>query len=402
MQVTDIAANFKRRYAPVTEPIFYSSMWLYKSLAKNRATKKGGDWYVPIDRLRNYGHGPAAATEMMPTARYEVIENAVFSCKRNFHAIELDIGVLETAKGGDTSFWNTATMEMTRAITNMQRLYSIEAFSDGSGALANITASVTGQTLNVDNTTWLEKGMPIIIATKADGIIISSGQTTINSIDEKSSTVTVADSVTVTTAESLYLPLVNDAGTGAKTRNQFMSGLPAITGQTNTYGGIDRSVAANSWWISPEVDGSTNGLTPAIIDEAVTAIGKNNGNANIIICHPYQYNKYANLVYGARRTWNDRIEKLDWGVQDGIAHNNIPVKADYLCPIHDAWVGDLRKLTLLEDMPIGWIEYDGAMLRFKPGSGNYYQSVQGTLMGMHEIACANPGAWAHITNLPYP
>lgn len=106
--------------------------------------------------------------------------------------------------------------------------------------------------------------------------------------------------------------------------------------QNNVYGGIDRSVAANSWWL-PNTTALAANLSLSAMQTAYGNVTFGNEEPDTLLTTQAGYNAYWNLLVGNIRYMKDE-ETTRMGFRRHLLFNNAVVMHDQFVPAGDMFM----------------------------------------------------------------
>jgi hypothetical protein len=199
----------------------------------SKLDQKGRRAVWDIHYKRNRGRGSRGTQEgaVLPNAGQQGYEDAAVAVKYHYWAIEITDAAIEATAGKENAFVDLLDEETSGVAREAKTEMNRQAWGDGTGLLAKVTATSATTTFAVDNTQWLMMGDPVTLAKVADG----SGALvrTVMSIDYANKTVTVDTAASVDNTFGVYI-------TG--NRNNEIDGVRNIFNKGRSYAGVPATV----------------------------------------------------------------------------------------------------------------------------------------------------------------
>lgn len=347
-------------------------------------------------------------TGVLPVAGQQEVDRAVFNYHRMYGRIEIDGPHVEGASRNYAAEARPYDLETRNLVRQMAGAFNFDLFGDGSGFLTSfplgqtIDSSGGTSTMIVDSIKGLTKNMRVDLRKISDGTLTDGFLFgLITSISTSAAGVhTVVVTVAEWTEENFNTTETNYgfyrghvAATGSY--NAVVSGLDLACGATGTYGGINRSTAANSFWRGQTFDaGTLQAPFLALIERGVDLVDINSdGKTNLIITtHAIWAHLVNNLI--DQKRWTGDAEKLN-GWARTIDFNGIPIVRDKHCPDGVMWLLDTTTLKLFQNNEGEWMNRDGAILH-RVVDKHAYEAAWWRFV---ELVCDQPAANCKITDL---
>lgn len=239
-------------------------------------------------------------------------------------------------------------MKMDAAMETMSRDIERQSWMDGSGILANI-ASSSGATITLDATTTsqIDRDRYIWVDdTNRRRYDVVHGTTgaqqesafTVSSIVESTNVLTCSNADMTSATSAGVLVNSGDWASGGAFRSLEFTGLQGMIDDDNTYLGINRGTASNSYWRAV-VDGNSGTLRPITENLIMGFLSKMSrrrtdgkqprGGDYIAFANAGTWTAYHNLLLPAQRYTNATPE-LGWG--DPLPMRGIMLYEDIHCP----------------------------------------------------------------------
>lgn len=308
-----------------------------------------------------------------------------------YGAFELSDQALEGTKSKEGALANILTLHTEQLKMAFDREFQRQFVrGNGQGILGTVGTAVTGTTITVDTTLYLQPGRKVLIGTKAEVEAGTADAVTV--VDVISNTqFTVSASITVAVNDRVVSSNVYDS---TNTIYRDASGLgDLLSADSTTYPTFQNiSRVTNAFTKPASFDGSTTfDLTLAKMTE-MYLYARKYGDPDIIVASEDQYRKYSNLlVANVRYTQPAQGGKALEGGFTGLVFaggggKEIPVICDFdLAPgtIHFL---DTKLWTIGEMTPLSWItNQTGGILEKIPRGASYVGTMRwyGNLIGLN-------------------
>ena len=343
------------------------ALWHLERKAKPFGGRQGE---IPIHTGRNVGVGARAENGTLPTAGNQGFAESTISTKYNYARGEITGPSIARSRGDTYAFARIIDTEMRGAIADLRQDCERQAFGDGSGVLTNVSVASTNlTTVTVSSVKYLAVGMLIDIELRSDGTNRAAG-VSVDAIDATNKTISISAAATVITTDSLYRK---------DSRNLEMMGFGGIAYNSdpedlNTTGvgvlqGLDQ--ATHSTWKASYFtnSGTDRSIGFEEIQEAfddVEILGSSYPN-RLFSSHVVRRRLVRDEIVDKRYAQDMSPLELEAGF-DWYRFGNIPLVPSKDC--ERAYNGDkgilygisLDEMALYEDKPVGFLDYDGAIL----------------------------------------
>jgi rhodanese-related sulfurtransferase len=372
--LTNFDEALKIDYLPVVREQLNSSTILLSRLQRNERDVSGKQWQQVAHYQRNSGIGAGTETGL-PTAGQQGYKNPSGTVKYNRGRIQVSGPVMAASKNDKGAIVRALDSEIKGVTRDLKKEINYQLFNDGTAARALINGdpgTETTLTLDAPGTNYIFDGMLIDIVDPSTGVATTSGTSLVVTSVNSSTEVTMAVAANADVADN---DVVTRAGAtdGAGTSYEMM-GIKGIV-DDNTYvdtlHGISRTSFA--WWncstfANDDNSGTLRDLTIPLMQEAVSAVEKNGGKVNLIVCDHDMRDAYAALVIADKRYVNTM--DLDGGFK-GLEFNGIPLVADPDAQPNTMFFLDTDHLQIMQMSDWSWMDKDGAVLSRVSGSDAY-------------------------------
>lgn len=335
---------------------------------------------------RNSGIGARDIRGLLPTAGAQKYAVASLKLKNLYGTIEVDGQLFEQAAENYQAFINVVDNEIKGLKRDLSQDLNRQIYGDGTGKLATV-ASVSVDTVTVDNTNWLVEGMIISARTSAGaalGTLTGDGSTGTTPLlittipSDTTFKVVFANTGLAPTGTVLSTVLVsgsiilrgNTDGTTAGFQDNYnkeWTGLGAIVKATGSLHGIDPT--STPVWAAqellPAATADGNGkrtLTELDLVKMVQAVDKKGGDVDVMLASPGVFNSYWNLLTSLRR-FNDGTS-LTGGQRSftfTAAGRDISFVSDYAAPTSTLYALSSKELIVNRKKDWSWMDRDGSM-----------------------------------------
>lgn len=214
---------------------------------------------------------------------------------RDYSLASIDNETIEASKGNSNAFMEAATFEIDGAIESATRSLAIALYGTGSGSLGQVSASVTGTTIqlsDVEEVTNFEFGMRVVFSSTDGSGVVKSGSVQVVGVDRDLGILTT-DALTAIdggagVAASDYIFVQGDYDLKVKgLRAWIPDSAPSVS---DSFFGVNRSSDATRL-AGIRFDGSALPIEEALI-EAASRVGREGGKPDYCFM---SYSKFADL-----------------------------------------------------------------------------------------------------------
>jgi hypothetical protein len=310
---------------------------------------------------RNQGIGARGVREKLPVAGAQKYKQAHLYLTNLYGAIEVDGQLFEQAAENYQAFINVVDHELKGLKKDLAVDLNRQVYGDGTGKLA-VVVSVSGQTITVDSTHWLQEGLTFDAVDPTDGSKDNgTGHLEITDINETTKVITVTGTIggSVTAGDILVR-----ASNGTNSYNKEWTGLGAIVKASGTLHDIDPD--DYPIWKSTEKTlasgGSTGTLTELALINLVQNVDKKGGDVDVMLASPGVFNAYWDLLQGLRQFTNGATLE---GGQRAFTFDAVgkPIKfvSDYAAPANTLYALSTKELVVNRKRDWSWMDRDGSM-----------------------------------------
>jgi len=372
--LSNFAQALKIDYLPVIRKMLNDATILLSKVERNERDVSGLQWQQTAHYQRNSGVGAGSETGL-PTAGSQKYANPYGVVKYNRGRIQVSGPVMAASSNDKGAIVRALDSEIQGVTRDIKKDVNYQLFNDGTGTRAIINGDPgTATTLTLDNpgTNYFFDGMLIDIVDPTTGVpCTSSTDLTVSTVDSTTQ-VTLSAGANADVADNDLVVRANttdDLGTSYE-----MMGLKGIVDDATyvtTLHNLSRSDYV--WWkcstfTNDDNSGTNRDLTLELMQDAMTAVEKNGGTVNLILCSHALRDAYAALVVADKRFVNTM--KLDGGFM-GLEYNGIALVPDVDCPPNTMFFLDTSHLQIMQTSDWNWMDKDGAVLSRVSGSDAY-------------------------------
>jgi hypothetical protein len=343
-----------------------------KSNVNNLGAFNGRSLIFAVHSSRNRGRGGTTDGGGLATAGVQGSLDGIVAIRYFDQGIELTDMVIEQSKTDEGAFVRSMEFEMGGAMKDMRKDINRIVYGTGDGVLANCTATQSSTTFSVDSGQYIAVGDTVDVLTKSNGTVKGSALLvsavaytgTPGSATQANANVTVSSSVSVTSADSVYI---------SGNRLNESDGLRNICNTGRTLHSINSST--NPIWdsnITPA--GQVNPSEDLFMTQAQRIRQRGGEKIDVILTTYGVQRKLAN-TYASQKRWNDaNVTKIDGGysaIMISAGGDPVPVVADVDCPNGTAFELNKASFAWAELAPPDWLEAPdgkGSILHLKDGS----------------------------------
>lgn len=336
----------------------------------------------------NGGFGFGGEGEATPAAGGQLYERFKATAKDAYVnlAISVKATLLSTKAGSLVDAMHSEVESAYKAANwNMARAL----FGNGTGILTTIKAlSSSGNTIEVDDTTYLKEGLIIdIYATGGSSPVTNGKQRRIKSIDRKNKTITLS----------------GDPGTFAAgfitVQNSYkkeITGIGAIFDNSiETLYGVKKS---DTPALYPTIADAAGDISDGFITNALLdAEDDKNSEVDMLLCGRGAYNAYVDYL----RANNVRVEEISKTISGGfkaikfiIGNREVDVVYEKFVPSKEMW-GVETGSFIYKRTPFNFATLDKANAFTLMENSSVYRAL---LASYGELICKNPGGCVRLTN----
>lgn len=333
-----------------------------KSNVNNIGSFNGRQVIFPVHVSRNRGRGATTDGGGLVTAGAQGYLDGIVTMRYFDQGIELSDMVIKQSATDEGAFVRAMSSEMDLAMTDMRKDVNRVVYGTGDGVLANCTTTQSAVTFAVDSGQYIAVGDTVDVLTKSSGAVKGSGLTvttvaftgTAGTSTQANANITVSSSVSVTSADSVYL---------SGDRNNESDGLRNICSTGRTLHSINSST--NPIWDSNVLDAANSNPSEDLFMQQAQRIRQRSGKTiDVFVTSMGVQRRLAN-TYASQKRWNDAAATTIEGGYSAImvsaGGKPVPVVSDVDAP--NGYVFSLTKGSF------AWAELAAADWLSAPNSG---------------------------------
>jgi hypothetical protein len=358
-------------YLPVVREQLNNHSYLLTKVKRNERDVSGKQWMLTAHYKRNSGVGAGTETGL-PTAGQQTYANPYGVVKYNRGRIQVSGPTIAASRNDKGAIVRALDSEIQGVTADLKNELDYQLHNDGTAVRCIINGDPgTDSTTTVDNpgTRYLYDGLPIDILDPATGDITTSGTGgTVSSItNETNFEYSTGHNADVADNDWIIRTGARKVGDGTLTTNVSyeMMGLKGIVDDSTYVTTLHNlSRASYTWWncatfTSDDNSGTLRSLTIDLMQSAVSAVEKEGGQVDLILCDHALRDAYAALVVADKRHVNTMT--LDGGFT-ALEFNGIPVVADSYMPNNTMFFISTPHLELMQMGDWDWMDKDGSVL----------------------------------------
>jgi hypothetical protein len=377
--------------------------------ANDIGTFTGRQIIFPVHTGRNRGRGGVTDGGTLAQAGKQSYLDGIVPPKYFNQAIEVSDMVIEQSATDAGAFVRVIDAEMSGAMQDLRKDISRMAYGTGDGLLATVSAaSGPATTVAVDSGQYIAIGDTVDVLTKADGTVKGTALLvtnvvytgTKNSATQLNATITLSGSVTVTTADGIYI-------TGD--RNNESDGLQNICNVSRILHQINSTTFPvwDSNVISAGQADPSEDLFIQLAQRIRLRAGTKGNGLDWFLSNLGVQRRLANTYQSQKRLNDAKVVDILGGysaIMVAAGNKPIPVISDVDCPYGKVFAINKESLAWAELARPDWLEAPqggGGILFLKDGAtpGLKLAIWQGWIKWYATLVCTAPPRNGQITNL---
>lgn len=373
-----------------------------EKIEKNALTAKSGKYGTRVGI--GGGFGMSEERQPTPNAVAPIYEGFNYESKDAYVDIKISHKDLQLGRTNTAAMIDTVKDAMDASYDAAKWNVGRMLFGDGTGLLANITASATTASaeLTVDDTSRLIEGLVVdLYAPTATTIATGNAALQIISIDH------LNKKVLLSSAPGTALSSASGGVYGKiyvqNSRNREITGLgkifaPASTTSTDIGYSIYGITKSDHAWINPFVVDADHDISDVVITNAVRLAEKRQGKIDMIMAGPDAYEAYEYYMRESGINTNivEKRRFISGAAGYDVMFGNRIVTLVYndLVPTDEMWGVDTNQFELRQT---GWdfaVYQGGSIFDLMPDTSVY----RALLANYMELVCKHPGTCIRITN----
>ncbi|QSJ04817.1 hypothetical protein [Cellulosimicrobium phage DS1] len=351
----------------------------------------GGKYVVfAIHTRRNSGIGARNEMEALPTPGQQGYSSGRLTLKYQYAGVLLSGQAISLINTKPQSFINAVETEMSRLRKDLGVYLNRQVYGDGSGTLATISATGSGNTLTVSDPSLLNIGDNIDILTSA-GASVATGRT----ITGIAGNVITFNGATQATAAGQILTITGNY-------NREWTGFGAIVKDTGTLYNIDPTVEPIWKAVVAANGGTPRAISEGLLNQTTDQVKINGGKSTVGFTTYGVRRAYANLLQQQRQYVNTNgkfdggYTTLAYSTPDG----DIPLVVDRMAPKGKIWFMNEDELTLYRDNDWDFMTYgDSDKWRMLQQGGNDFDAYISRLYQYSELGTERRNTHAVVADI---
>lgn len=384
----------KEFYLPGAREQLNNDIPLLTQVEKNTKDIEGRRAVLAPHVSRNSGVGARADGGTLPTAGNQGYAEERIPLKFNYGRIQISGPTIRAMKSERGSFVRAVDSEMKGVTSDLKREVSRQAWLAGDGKIATCGTTTASTTVQLAAATtavqmrFFQVGDKVDIGTVAAPTTIVSADT-ISAVDATNKTITIATSVTTSSAHFVFR-----AGNNSANATNEITGLAAIVKASGTLHNVDPTTYAS--WVS-YVDSTGGSISETNMAKCVQNGQIAGGNyPKIGICSDGVHRAYAALLQSMKRFPGTVNLKGGYAGLDFTASGpTIPIVWDRDATATCLYFLDTDELVEFKMSDWEWMDEDGAVLSRVSGVDAY----EATLFQYHELATTKRNAHSLMSGL---
>lgn len=332
----------------------------------------GNEFRIPLRTGRNAGVGSRSENAVLPAPGNESFQYISDPLRYHYGLFNITGQLMKASESNEGAFKRALTVEMEGTTDALKRKVNIDAYGNGTGALAVTTASNSGDTtLAINTTVHLDVG-DIVDVVDITGPTYKANARTVTAIDRTGLIVTLSGAnITCASGDSL-VRASSDSTSGVPNNdlNQVVNGLETIVDSTGLLHGINQS--SNAFWASTEIAAGGAVVGDNLLRQLVDSIGRESGDEESLVMITTRgiRNRYANTLTAFKRFNDAQSVKLHGGFT-ALMFDEKPIVVDDHCKPGYVWALNCKHLFWSQMSDWDWLDEDGKTLKWESRYDRY-------------------------------
>ena len=356
----------------------------------------GRQWVIALHTSRNESGTARAEGGALPPPGQQGWADIQDKVKKLYKQIQITGFAIELSERSIGAYLRLLEAETVGAVNDLRKDMNRQAYGDGRGTLAQITAKGTN-TITVDNLQYLRVGQYIDLVNQSTDAVVGTN-VQITAIAAATRVVTYSGSdLSASITAGTHVPALN--GNWKNEINGLRNICRSDLSQNYIMHGIDSSVAGNEYWKAKQSDGGNVTFDEDQGQLLLDQIGAEGWETELILTTRGIRRRYVNTLKAQKR-WNDANAGTMHGGFKYIDYNGFPLVFDDDCPKqHMFFIRPSDFLWVnLNQMDFRWMNRDGAILR-KVEYPVDMDAYKGTLYRYSDLGVENRKVQGVIYNL---
>lgn len=400
--LSTIASLLKDVYLPpVVEQLNNADVLLSRLERVTDAMQIGNQLVTPLHTGRTGGIGSRAELGALPTSGNQVFNKAVWKLTHHYGRLQVSGVAMAQSKSNIGSFLEVLKAEMDGLKNDLRRDLARQVWgpsdgnTNGKGAIAQCGTTTASTTVVLNNAEALRKGhiYPNMVVDIADGngnAVTNGSAVTVQSVNIAGPSFVISGSGVTTSGSNFVYRSGN--------YNNELTGLQDIVATANkTVGGIDDSVAANSFWL-PLTQTSVGALSLDAMNQMANQLAIAGANTSLLLTSFGVRRVYFNLLQSQVRYSEPlKLESGYTALSFAGPFGDLPIVADRDAKFGNLYFLDEQYIKNLQNEDWHWLQEDGNILKWVIG----FDAWEAAMVRRFQLACTRrdvQGIMAGITD----
>lgn len=369
--VSTIQALLKDVYLPpVVEQLNNADVLLSRIEKVTDADLVGNQLVTPLHTTRTGGIGSRAELGALPTSGNQGFARAVWTLTHHYGRLQVSGVAMAQSKSNIGSFLEVLKAEMDGLKTDLRRDIARQVWgpsdgnTGGNARIAQCGTTTASTTVVLNSAEPLRKGhiypgMVIDIGTAAAPTSLASA-VTVQSVNVAGPSIVISGSA-ITTSTANFIVRSGNAG------NEITSLQDMVATANKTIGGIDDSVAANSYWL-PLTQTAVGALTLDAMNQMANQLAIAGAETSLLLTSFGVRRAYFNLLQSqVRYTEPLKLESGYTGLAFAGPFGDLPLVADRDAKFGNLYFLDEKYIKNLVNEDWHFLQEDGNILKWVIG-----------------------------------
>lgn len=402
--LTTIASLLKDVYLPpVVEQLNNADVLLSRIERITDPMQIGNQLVTPLHTTRTGGIGSRAELAALPTSGNQGFNKAIWKLTHHYGRLQVSGVAMAQSKANVGSFLEVLKAEMDGLKTDLRRDLARQVWgpsdgnTNGKGAIAECGTTAGSTTVVLNSAEALRKGhiypgMVIDIADGSGAAVTNGSARTVVSVSVAGPSIVIdAGGGTVTTSTSDFIYRAGNYN------NEITSLQDLVATANKTIGGIDDSVAANSFWL-PLTQTSVGSLSLDAMNQMANQLAIAGADTTLLLTTFGVRRAYFNLLQSqVRYTEPLKLESGYTALSFAGPFGDLPLVADRDAKFGNLYFLDEKYIKNLVNEDWHWLQEDGNILKWVIG----YDAWEAAMVRRFNLACTRrdvQGVMAGITD----
>lgn len=363
--LTTLSAILKDYYLPPVVEQLNNTVLLLQRLEARDQELFGNQAVIPVHTGRSGGIGARAEGGTLPTAGNQVYARAVYDLKYLYGRITVTGPSMAKTASEAGAFLQALKSEIDGVQNDLKKDVARQLYGNGDGILAGAASSGPSTTVTLSTDEAMRKGQIyngqiVSVGTTANASSLAAAQT-VSAVNIAAKTFLIQASITTIAATHFVFRDGSVSATGTVYETNGLQNLIATA--ANTFGGIDASQAANSYWDNQRL-ASGGTLTVGNMQQAWNTVQFAGGEVSSMYTDLAVQRFYYTLLQAQVRYTEPTTLKGGFSV---LTFMDKPLIADVDAPFGKLFFCDERFLKLFSNRDWHFLDEDGHILKWISG-----------------------------------